>query len=418
MINNSSLAFNKIDSIVPVSIQLTASKSISNRALIIAALCDEDSQLMNLAAARDTQLMKRLLPEAAETIDVMDAGTTMRFLTGYFALSGKTKILTGTPRMQERPIGILVEALKEIGADIEYLGKQGFPPHKTLGFNKQKTNQITIPGDISSQYISSLLMMAPTLPEGLTIIMTGRVMSRPYIEMTLGIMDRFGVKHEWLENKIKIPSQSYRATTFQVEADWSAASYWYSLVALSNDVEIKLEGLENNSLQGDRQIVDIMQHLGVQTEFHQNGLTLTKGELTEEPLVWDFSSCPDLAPTVMATCAALGISCEATGLESLRIKETDRIAALQNELGKVGAKIHEHNGHWSLSPPADPDWSQTVYFNTYDDHRMAMALAPLALRQAVVIDDPEVVNKSYPDFWKDLEKAGLVGTRQQPFISE
>jgi 3-phosphoshikimate 1-carboxyvinyltransferase len=418
MINNSSLVFNKIDSIAPVSIRLTTSKSISNRALIIAALCDEDSQLMNLAAARDTQLMKRLLPEPAETIDVMDAGTTMRFLTGYFALSGKTKILTGTPRMQERPIGILVEALKEIGADIEYLGKQGFPPHKTLGFNQQKTNEITIPGDISSQYISSLLMMAPTLPKGLTIIMTGRVMSRPYIEMTLGIMDRFGVKHEWLENKIKIPNQSYQATTFKVEADWSAASYWYSLVALSNDVEVKLEGLESNSLQGDRQIVDIMQHLGVQTEFHHHGLLLTRGELTEEPLVWDFSSCPDLAPTVMATCTALGVPCQATGLESLRIKETDRIAALQNELGKVGAMLDEHDGHWSLSPPTDPDWSQTVYFDTYDDHRMAMALAPLALRLAVVIDDPEVVNKSYPNFWKDLEKAGLQGTRQQPFISE
>ena len=412
MINHPSLVFEKFDSVKSVTIKLTASKSISNRALILAALCEGESQLSNLAAARDTKLMRRLLLDPSETIDVMDAGTTMRFLTGYFAITGQKKILTGTPRMQERPIGILVEALKEIGADIEYLNKEGFPPHRTNGFISQKRDEITIPGDISSQYISSMLMMAPTLPHGLKISMTGRIMSRPYIEMTLGIMERFGAGHQWNDHEIIIQNQSYLATTFNVEADWSAASYWYSLVALAKYGQVRLEGLENQSLQGDRQIADIMEQLGVETEFDSTGLTLTKGAIKQGSLKWDFSSCPDLGPTVLATCTALGVPCVATGLESLRIKETDRIAALQNELGKIGATLDENNGTWVLTPPDAPDWSQSVSFKTYEDHRMAMALAPLALRLPVTIEDPEVVNKSYPDFWKDLEEAGLHGTER------
>jgi 3-phosphoshikimate 1-carboxyvinyltransferase len=407
MIRNSTLALPKIDAINSVTIQLTASKSISNRALVISALCQEESELLNLAEARDTKLMMSLLHEPSEIIDVLDAGTTMRFLTGYFTLTGQIKVLTGTPRMQERPIGILVDALRKIGGKIEYLSNEGYPPHKTLGFSSQKSSHIEIPGDVSSQYISSLLMMAPILPKGLQITMKGKIMSRPYIKMTLGIMERFGVTHNWDDHTIDIPFQKYQPTSFYVEADWSAASYWYSMVALSNGGEITLLGLEDQSLQGDRQIAEIMRHLGVETRFHDHGLTMYKGILNKALFEWDFSSCPDLGPTVMATCAALDVPCQATGLESLRIKETDRILALQNELGKIGATLDETAGVWKLCPSARKRISNPVTFSTYDDHRMAMALAPLSLKMPVIIEDPGVVRKSYPGFWEDLALAGL-----------
>ncbi len=408
MIKNSTRSLPKLESIKTTTIKLTASKSISNRALIIDALCGGDSQLLNLALARDTRLMSKLLPDPSHTIDIMDAGTTMRFLTAYYSLTNQSKILTGTPRMQERPIGILVDALREIGGEINYLNNQGYPPLETKGFSTQKSNQINIPGDISSQYISAILMMAPTLPQGLKVILTGRIMSRPYISMTLGLMSRFGATYSWVDDVISVPGQEYQATTFKVESDWSAASYWYSIVALSKSGEITLLGLEDQSIQGDRQIAEIMQPLGVKTQFHSNGIILSKGASTTDCLSYDFSSCPDLG-----TCAALRVSCVATGLESLRIKETDRIAALQNELEKIGAKLEEEAGIWRLHPGADLSSSQPVTFKTYEDHRMAMALAPLALRLPVVIEEPEVVHKSYPGFWSDLALAGLQGTSEQ-----
>lgn len=396
-------------SIKPVTISLAASKSISNRVLIIDALCPGQSDLQNLAEARDTRLMLSLLREKSHVIDVRDAGTTMRFLTGYFALTNQNKVLQGTPRMHQRPIGVLVDALREIGAEIKYLTSDGYPPLETKGFQQQKARSIKIRGDISSQYISSVLMLAPTLPDGLNIELTGKVMSRPYIEMTLGLMKRFGADHSWSDDIITIPHQQYQATSFKVEADWSAASYWYSLVALSKETRITLLGLDEQSFQGDRQIADIMKHLGVDTDFHENQLTLSKGELRTDTLKWDFSSCPDLGQTVMTTCAVLGVTLEATGLESLRIKETDRIAAMKKELGKLGAKLEEQPGLWKLSPATKLDPSHPVTFETYEDHRMAMALAPLALRIPVTITEPEVVQKSYPGFWKDLALAGVVG---------
>jgi len=235
MMKRSSLFLPRADRITSCTINLAASKSISNRVLIIDALCVENSDLQNLAEARDTKLMTRLLHESSHTIDVMDAGTTMRFLTGYFALTNQCKVLTGTPRMKQRPIGVLVEALTKIGADIRYLENDGFPPHETMGFESQKTDQISIPGDISSQYISAILMMAPSLPNGLEIVMTGKIMSRPYIEMTLGLMSRFGATYSWNDHLIKIPRQDYSAITFKVESGWSAASYWYSSVALAEE---------------------------------------------------------------------------------------------------------------------------------------------------------------------------------------
>jgi 3-phosphoshikimate 1-carboxyvinyltransferase len=410
MISSSSITFPKIDSIKPATIKLAASKSISNRVLIIDALCKEASQIDNLSEARDTQLMIKLLAEPSEVIDVKDAGTTMRFLTGYFSLTNQQKLLTGTPRMQERPIGILVEALRSLGTEIEYLAKDGYPPIKTRGFTEQKADKIEIPGDISSQFISSILLMSPILPKGLQINLTGKIMSRPYIEMTLGLMNRFGITYHWEGHAIKISPQSYQPTTIKVESDWSAASYWYSIVALTKATEITLLGLEDRSLQGDRQIVEIMKQLGVNSRFHDSGVTLTKLHTKANMLEWDFSSSPDLGPTVMATCAALGVSCYATGLESLRIKETDRIAALQNELGKIGANLVERSGRWTLHPGDNLDDSDPVTFDTYDDHRMAMALAPLALKLPLTINEPKVVRKSYPGFWEDLSLVGFRGT--------
>ena len=390
-----------------VDIQLPASKSESNRALIIAALCSGNVQLSNLSEARDTQTMQRLLQSKEEVMDVLDAGTTMRFLTAYFAVTGQQKVLTGTPRMQQRPVGILVDALKTLGAQIEYLNNEGYPPHKITGPFQQKTNKLSIRGDVSSQYISALLMAAPALPQGLELQLTGKVGSRPYIEMTLQLMERFGVKAHWEGDVISVPAgQTYTANTYQVESDWSGASYWLSLVALAEKAEINLLGLRQDSLQGDIRILDIMEPVGVGHSWEGGKLRLVKQEAANSISV-DFTHCPDLAQTVAVACAAKGISGRFTGLESLRIKETDRIAALQNELAKIGAELTESaTGTWELSPsqelPAGP-----VQFHTYDDHRMAMAFAPLATVLPVVIEEPSVVQKSYPRYWQNLESAGF-----------
>ena len=394
-------------SLLPVDIQLPASKSESNRALIIAALCKEEAQLKNLSEARDTQTMMRLLKSADEVMDVLDAGTTMRFLTAYYAVTGQQKTLTGTPRMQERPVGILVEALKSLGASIEYLNKEGYPPHKVNGPFRQKTNKLSIRGDVSSQYISALLMIAPALPDGLELELTGKIGSRPYIEMTLQLMERFGVKTSWTGNVISVAAgQNYQAGTYQVESDWSGASYWLSQVALAETAEINLLGLRPDSLQGDIRILEIMEPVGVGHRWENGKLRLFKQQAAASIEV-DFTHCPDLAQTVAVACAAKGIGGRFTGLESLRIKETDRIAALQNELAKIGAKLIEiDTANWELEPsqemPAGP-----VKIHTYDDHRMAMALAPLATLLQLEIEEPEVVNKSYPRYWKDLESAGF-----------
>ena len=390
-----------------VDIQLPASKSESNRALIIAALCKEEVKLSNLSEARDTQTMQRLLRSEEEVMDVLDAGTTMRFLTAYYAVTGQQKTLTGTPRMQERPVGILTEALITLGAKIEYLKNEGYPPHKITGPFQQKTNKLSIRGDVSSQYISALLMIAPALPQGLELQLTGKVGSRPYIEMTLQLMERFGVKTEWKNDVISVPAgQPYKANSYQVESDWSGASYWLGMVALADKAEINLLGLRPDSLQGDIKILDIMEFAGVGHSWEEGKLRLFKQEAAPRIDV-DFTHCPDLAQTVAVACAAKGINGRFTGLESLRIKETDRIAALQNELAKIKARLTEpETGNWDLESseelPVGP-----VNIHTYEDHRMAMAFAPLATLLPVVIKEPDVVNKSYPRFWENMESAGF-----------
>lgn len=389
------------------TINLPASKSESNRVLILDALSGFNSKLHNLSEARDTVTMQKLLKSSDRELNVLDAGTTMRFLTAYFSVKNENKILTGTPRMCERPIKILVNALRTLGAEIDYLKNEGFPPIHIKSFN-QKKNFITIRGDISSQYISALLMIAATLDEGLTLSLEGTIGSRPYIEMTLKLMKKFGIEASWTENKISVKKQPFKSIVHKVESDWSGASYWYSMVALADQAKLKLTNLYPDSLQGDIRIVEIMESLGVETRFDQDGAYISSKNSFKQPkdLKIDFKDCPDLAQTVAVACAAKGINCSMTGLESLRIKETDRILALQNELSKIGARLIESEREWKLIPNNDI-LQERIHINTYEDHRMAMAFAPLALCTDLSIEDPEVVNKSYPGFWRDLQKAGF-----------
>ena len=386
------------------SIKLSSSKSESNRALVINAVSGNQCDLKNLSDARDTQTMQRLLLSNDKTLDVLDAGTTMRFLTALKSLKGENKILTGTPRMCERPVKILVDALRSLGADIQYLGKEGFPPLEIKGFSS-KSYQIQIQGDVSSQYISAILMASPLLPNGLELELVGKVASRPYIEMTLELMKLFGVQHTWEGNVIRVPKQTYTANEYTIESDWSGASYWFSVVALAENAEIELLGLKQNSFQGDSAIVEIMSHLGVASSFTKDGILLKKKTHETEVSV-DFSDCPDLAQTVVACAAAKGIYMKLKGIESLRIKETDRILALQNELKKFNAALNELEEGWFEVVPSK-NIPEKIQIHTYDDHRMAMAFAPLAFVADLEIEEPDVVQKSYPGFWSDLTKAGF-----------
>jgi 3-phosphoshikimate 1-carboxyvinyltransferase len=390
-------------------IPLPSSKSESNRALIINALAGGKDNLSNLSEARDTQTMMRLLASDDAIADVIDAGTTMRFLTAYFAITGQHKTMTGTPRMCERPIGILVDALRSLGADIQYLNQEGYPPMALKGFNFSGNNHLSIRGDVSSQYISALLMIAPLLPQGLVLEITGELGSKPYIEMTLKQMEAFGVtiQRDWENMKITVASQKYQAIPYAIESDWSGASYWFSAVALSehNNTQLELLGLKENSLQGDSVITQIMSHLGVKSEYTGRGFKLTKIS-SDTSLTWDFTNCPDLAQTVCVVASAKKVPLTLTGIESLKVKETDRIFALQTELAKMGTKLEEveKNHEYLLSP--SPTLTQPTSIHTYDDHRMAMAFAPLACLMDVVIEEPDVVVKSYPSFWKHFEKIG------------
>lgn len=404
------LQLNQKSDFSTVTIPLSASKSESNRVLIIDALTEGSNKISNLAEARDTQTMIRLLQTNPPVFDVLDAGTTMRFLTAFAAATNQNKVMTGTPRMCERPIGILVDALRTVGAEIHYMGVEGYPPLAIHGLSEQTTNQVKIRGDVSSQYISAMLMIAPTLPKGLELELEGKVGSRTYIEMTLELMAQFGIKYEWKGNKISVDSQQYQPTTFAVESDWSGASYWFSLLACADSGSLFLEGLKENSLQGDSKIVEIMDLLGVKSTFKEGGVLLQKQEV-KGLKEWDFTHCPDLAQTVAVTCAILGQNAIFTGLESLKIKETDRILALQQELAKFNAELKEIETEvYQVIPSVT--MPQEVKIHTYEDHRMAMAFMPLVTKTQVVFDDPEVVNKSYPSFWKHCELVGITLVNQ------
>ena len=394
----------KIQQSFQTEIPLPSSKSESNRALIINALAGGNNNLSNLAEARDTQTMMRLLADDDAIADVIDAGTTMRFLTAYFAVTGQHKTMTGTPRMCERPIGILVDALRSLGADIQYVNQEGYPPLQLNGFQFSGNNHLQIRGDVSSQYISALLMVAPLLPTGLILEITGELGSKPYIEMTLKQMEAFGVnvQRDWENMTITVANQKYEPIPYAIESDWSGASYWFSAVALSehDGAELELLGLKENSLQGDSVITQIMSYLGVKSEYTGRGFKLIKIP-TEASLEWDFTNCPDLAQTVCVVASAKNVPLTLTGIESLKVKETDRIFALQTELAKFGTTLLEveKNHKYQLTPTPEKT-TNSILIHTYDDHRMAMAFAPLSLQMDITIEEPDVVVKSYPSFWK------------------
>ena len=388
-------------------ITLSSSKSESNRALIMNALSGNQLQLKNLSDARDTQTMQRLLSEKQPVWDVIDAGTTMRFCTAYLAIMGSGEIITGSDRMKERPIKPLVDALRRLGAKIDYLAQEGFPPLRiSAQKNEPQAHEISIPGNISSQYISALLMIGPTLPDGISIELTGEIFSRPYIEMTLALMQHFGVNSTWKDHTLHIKPQRYKAQSYTIESDWSGASYWYSMVALNQESSITLRGLRSHSFQGDQNIVNIMSKMGVKTEFKSDRVQLTSIPVTEINQIIDFKNCPDLAQTVMVVAVIKGIKLTMTGLESLKIKETDRVMAMKKELLKIGGILNEENGIWRLKSSTVPDYIETI--ETYEDHRMAMAFAPVCMIRAITIRDIEVVQKSYPSYWAHLKSVGII----------
>lgn len=381
-------------------IPMEASKSESNRALILRALAGPSIELDNLSNARDTRLLSALLTSPDETLDARDAGTTLRFLTAWCAAAHRPALITGTPRMCRRPIGILVDALRELGADIRYEGEPGFPPHRVLSF-EQKTASVSVRGDVSSQYISALLLIGPFLPMGLNLTLLGDIASRPYIHMTLEWMSRFGLKVIETNDGFSVAPQTARGGHYAIESDWSGAGYWYSLMALAGEGELELMHLRQSSLQGDRALADLFVPLGVRSRFETDRVILSPGPRAER-FEADFTDIPDQAQTFAVCCAGLGIPARLTGLKSLRIKETDRIAALDTELAKFGCTVRvEGDEAMELPGGALNVAGQTVH--TYDDHRMAMAFAPLAALGPLALDDPDVVAKSYPGFWQDWE---------------
>lgn len=403
-------------------IKLPASKSISNRALLITALCHKDTDTSNedilpynISECDDTRVMVQALKEIPSVIDIGAAGTAMRFLTAYLCTVSGTHRITGSERMQQRPISVLVDALRQLGADITYAGQKGYPPLDITG-GTLKGGTLKLPGNVSSQYISALLMIAPTLKEGLTLHIQGEMISRPYITMTLAIMNQYGAEATWISaQSVCVKPGQYRSTPFTVENDWSAASYWYAMMALSDDPEatVKLPGLFRKSLQGDHAVSVMFRPLGIHTTPYTDGhghegILLTRQGPLVQHLNYDFVNEPDLAQTMVVTCALMGIPFRFTGLQSLRIKETDRLTALQNELRKLGYVLKEEDGRvLSWEGERCPAATHPV-IETYQDHRMAMAFAPACLSVPyLAIRHPEVVSKSYPDFWDTLEKAGF-----------
>ena len=389
-------------------VNVSGSKSESNRLLILQSLFPEIS-LNNLSNSDDTRYLKKALASDESVVDISHAGTAMRFLTAYFSSrEGREVVLTGSERMKNRPIGILVDALRGLGADITYEGKEGYPPLRIRG-RKLTQQEVSIQGNVSSQYISALLLIASSLENGLRLNLKGEVTSVPYINMTLALLEDLGISCGWEDKTIFVePKMEIQPITLTVESDWSSASYFYSLVALSEDGEVSLSAYKQESLQGDSSLVQIYNHLGVETTFEYDRIRLKKVAKHEESLELDLSDSPDLAQTVAVTCFGLGMACDLTGLHTLKIKETDRLVALENELGKLGAEISvtDKSLHLKARKTDDSELipiTPGVSIDTYDDHRMAMAFAPLVIKVPISINDAEVVTKSFTDFWEDFE---------------
>lgn len=394
------------------TIELTGSKSESNRALILAALSDGKVNIKNLSSAADTVTLDNIINQQIKNdsavVNVGPAGTAMRFLTAYLSLRGKKVEITGSDRMKQRPIGILVDALTTLGADISYKDVDGFPPVLVDGEFQQKSKHIAIRGDISSQFLTALLLIGSSLPEGLDLEIVDELTSRPYVEMTLSMLQQCGIEHSWNGAVINIAPQKFEETTLTIEPDWSAASYWYSVAALSEQSIIHLPNLKKDSLQGDSAIAEIMSLFGVNTFYNEDGITIEKVDSEIKPQLLDFKKCPDLAQTVVVVAAALGKEFSFTGLETLKIKETDRIFALRTELAKIGVKLIETQADIYQLNCEDLHIPKTITVATYEDHRMAMAFAPLAtIIDEVVVEEAMVVEKSYPHFWEDFKKIGF-----------
>ncbi len=397
------------------SVHLPASKSICNRALVINALSGGNQQVGNLSDCDDTSVMVNALKWMPEVIDIGAAGTAMRFLTAYLSVTPGEHTLTGTERMKNRPIGVLVEALRMIGADIGYVEKEGFPPLYIRG-KQLDGGCLEIEGNVSSQYISALLMIGPVLKNGLTLKLRGTIISRPYIDLTLKMMKEFGALADWMgTDTIRVEAKSYCPIGYWVENDWSAASYWFEMVALSNDPKAKvvMTGLKEDSGQGDAVIRNIFSRLGVVATFtedastHEKVLELKKGGKAVDRLEWDFVTCPDLAQTVVVTCVLLGVHFRFSGLQSLKIKETDRIEALKTELKKLGYIVKDEEGRVMTWEGERCDAMPVPAVDTYEDHRMAMSFAPAAVRfPGLIINRPMVVTKSYPHFWEEVFVVG------------
>jgi len=403
--------------VAQASVQVTGSKSETNRALLLQALYPGIS-IQNISESDDSVAMQAALDTKQQVVDIHHAGTAMRFLTAYFAQKeGSSVLLTGSQRMTERPISVLVNALRSLGADIDYAGNEGYPPLKING-KKLAGGKASVKADVSSQYITALLLIAGKLENGLELTLEGELTSIPYIKMTLGLLTEVGIQNTFDGNTITVkPTPNIQLPkTIVVESDWSSASYFYSIVALSEvGTSITLSSYKENSLQGDSALADIYKEFGVETKFSGNEITLIKqslkpdarleAEQAKQTLNLELNNTPDIAQTIAVTCFALGIGCHLTGLHTLKIKETDRLEALKTELGKFGAEVTVTNDSLTLAPSSNKN--EGVEVATYNDHRMAMAFAPLALKVPFVVKDAGVVSKSFPTFWEDMQKLGF-----------
>jgi len=393
---------------VSATIQISGSKSESNRLLILQSQFP-NLKTENLSESDDTMVLQKALMSNNGEVDIHHAGTAMRFLTAYFATQPDASVvLTGSERMQQRPIKILVDALLDLGAEIKYLKNDGYPPIAISG-RKIVKDTVAIAANVSSQYISALLLVAPSLQNGLTINIKGEITSAPYLQMTVALLQKIGVPCIFSENNITVaPVSKIENRAVLIESDWSSASYFYSIVALSEETSITLKGYFKNSLQGDSILATIYESLGVSTSYNEEdaSITLTKNKKQlAEHIMLHLADAPDIAQTIAVTCFGLGLGCKLTGLHTLKIKETDRLVALKTELEKLGAKIKVTNE--ALELVSSEKIKESIKIQTYNDHRMAMAFAPLALKKSIQIDDAGVVSKSFPTFWEDIQKAGL-----------
>ena len=405
------LTISKTDKTLVGAIKLPSSKSISNRILIINALSYSPYEIGNLSDSDDTKVLDAVLNSNINTFNIGHAGTAMRFLTAFLSKVMGEWTLTGSERMKQRPIGILVDALRKLGASIEYIEKEGFPPLKITG-TALKGGTLELDGSVSSQYISALLMIAPSVQEGLRLKLLNQITSRPYINLTLNLMKLFGIQYSWEGNEIVVEEQNYKPTPYSVEADWSGASYWYALAALSEHCDLLLEGLQLKSLQGDSTQAEwFSDYFGIQSIQESKGVRLTKKDTSaSQKMNLDFIENPDIAQTFAVLCVCKGLPFHFKGLHTLKIKETDRISALKAELAKLGANLIE-------PLPGELAWDgqinaelkeQAPLIRTYHDHRMALAFAPAALSlPSIQIEDPMVITKSYPSFYDDLKKVGF-----------